>query len=789
MSRSALFAKKKTMVKILNHFENGWYLTLVPNRESGDCGFCPQTVSELENCKFLTIPASVPGNFELDLVRAGLAPDPFYAQNPFLFQQYENRHLWYYTLFSAEDTGDKNTFLRFEGIDTVADIYLNGVLLGHTENMLIGHEFCVEGLLKAENELIVHIFPTVIEARKYPTAPENMAQRYNYDSLSIRKCASMFGWDIMPRFVSGGLWKPVSLIRKPAERLEQFYLYTCGIKESPAVARMKAFFEIRTDEDDVRGLRITLDAVCGDSELHYTHPVWHTCGIFRPELPDPKLWWPKNLGEQPLYDVTVKLTRDGRLCDEKHFRIGVRKSELIHTATTDGQGNGEFVFRINGKKVFCLGTNWVPLDAFPSRSGDHLAPALQMLDDLGCNTVRLWGGNIYEDDAFYDFCDEHGIMVWQDFGMGCAIYPQDDRFKRLIYDEAVFVIKRLRHHPSLVLWAGDNEVDISYVSSCFPHDPTTNDLTRKVLPRALREHDTVRPYLPSSPYVSEEAFRTGKPIPEQHLWGARDYFKSDYYSRSTCHFVSEIGYHGCPSPQSLKRFISPAQLYPITDANGTPRGDWLCHAAEMQPTAEGPYAYRIRLMTEQVKLMFGNIPDTLSDFARLSQISQAEADKFFIEHFRIGKWRKTGILWWNLIDGWPQISDAVVDWYGCKKLAYHYIKRSQAPVCLMFDEPKDGRLRLYAVNDLPHDVDLTFTVRNITNGGAPETGSCTVAANTSVCILSLPEIRKYSMFYIEWTTSNDCKGSNHFITASVGIDAGQYERDIQKIGYNTFEGF
>ncbi len=777
------------MEKILNNFKNGWTLVLAPNKEAAASGFNPCTVSELEQSGYLSIPASVPGNFELDLVRAGLAPDPYFAQNTYEFRQYENRHLWYCTRFSADVCGDGNTFLRFDGIDTVADIYLNGELLGHTENMLIEHEFCVAGRLKAQNELVVHIFPTMIEARKYPLTPENHAQEYSYASLQIRKCASMFGWDIMPRFVSGGLWKPVTLVQKPAERLEQFYIYTVSLKKEPSTARLKTFFEIKTDEDYLDGLKITVDAVCGSSEFHTEISVWHTCGVTREKLLNPKLWWPKNSGEQNLYDVTVRLTRDGSLCDEKRFKFGIRTAELIRTSTTDADGNGEFVFKINGKKIFCMGTNWVPLDAFPSRDLERLAPALEALGDIGCNTVRMWGGNVYENDEFYDWCDEHGIMIWQDFGMGCAIYPQDERFKNMIYHEAVSVIKRLRHHAALVLWAGDNEVD-QFCSALNPrHDPNGNSLTREVIQRAVMEHDTMRPYLQSSPYMDEEAYRTKKPISEDHLWGPRDYFKGDYYGKSVCHFASETGYHGCPSPSSLKRFISAEQLYPITNADGNAKPDWICHASEMQTDTVGPYTYRIKLMMNQVEVLFGFIPDSLELFARMSQVSQAEAVKFFIERFRIGKWRRTGILWWNLVDGWPQISDAVIDWYGVKKLAYRYIKRVQNPLCLMFDEPKDGKLCLYAANDFPRDIGFEYTVKDVTNGVTVLEGRFSVKADSTEKVASIPEVGGYSMLYMEWRTSDGQNGTNHYITKSRDIDAETYLADIGKIGYNTFEGF
>ena len=204
---------------------------------------------------------------------------------------------------------------------------------------------------------------------------------------------------------------------------------------------------------------------------------------------------------------------------------------------------------------------------------------------------------------------------------------------------------------------------------------------------------------------------------------------------------------------------------------------------------KGPYAYRIGLMAKQVEVLFGGMPSDLDTFAKESQISQAEALKYFIERFRISKWRRTGILWWNLLDGWPQISDAVVDWYHCKKLAYHYVKRSQAPVCLMFDEPRDGVLSLFAVNDLPNDQKLTYTVKDLTNGKLLAQGIFNAHADASSKLLSLPAYDGYAFLYVEWQTEDGVQGSNHYITKTREIDAKQYLVDIKKVGYDEFEGF
>jgi len=205
--------------------------------------------------------------------------------------------------------------------------------------------------------------------------------------------------------------------------------------------------------------------------------------------------------------------------------------------------------------------------------------ALELFDDLGCTMIRCWGGNVYEDHAFFEHCDTHGMMVWQDFAFACAIYPQDEQFLGRVRHEATAVVRKLRNHPSLVLWSGDNEVDESYL--WLGRDPGTNRITREVLPRVCAEHDPYRPYLPSSPYASgevsgrflaargperarcEEAAR--RLMPEQHLWGPRDYFKSPFYAETTAHFASEIGYHGCPNLSSLERFLPQDALWPWQD--------------------------------------------------------------------------------------------------------------------------------------------------------------------------------------------------------------------------------
>ena len=745
----------------------------------------PQGFSAQDALGLPCVPAEVPGNFELDLLRAGKIADPFYGSNVWQMQEWESVHLFYRRSFSYDDVVADETLLCFDGIDTVADIYLNGQLLAQTDNMFLRHEFPAKALLKqGENDILVHIKPACLEARKRELPVSCHALPYNYGSLALRKAAHSFGWDIMPRLVTAGLWQSVYLKMPPKSRIDDVFCYTRNVDTQKNTAYVGLFYHITAEADSLKDYRLRVEGVCGESRFDITHRPWHTAGKIEGTIRDAQFWWPKNRGEPKLYRVKVTLTHGDEICDERELDFGVRTVGLERTSTISAQGEGEFCFRVNGEKVFCMGTNWVPLDAFHSNDKNRLPKALEMLDDLGCNMVRCWGGNVYEDEEFFTFCDHHGIMVWQDFAMGCAIYPMDGGFLRAMETEAVQIIKRLRNHAALVLWAGDNECDqaFGWAHGRANGDPNKNKITRRLLPDLLDLHDFTRPYLPSSPYIDEAAYQSGEPISEDHLWGPRDYFKGDYYRNSVCCFASETGYHGCPSVDSLQKFISPEQLWPMFEANGKPKSDWLAHAADMDDSGEGAYAYRIALMEKQAITLFGSAGDTLESFVQRSQISQAEAKKYFIERFRIAKWRKTGILWWNLLDGWPQISDAVVDYYFNKKLAYHYIKRAQQQLCLMLDEPKDGALTLCAVSDSMEPVRLAYQVTNITSGETVLQGEAQLPPQSSTAIGKIPWRQMSEFYFIEWQRADGTKGKNHYVSNAIDLDFAEYVRCAEKCG-------
>lgn len=732
----------------------------------------PVTYAEVAQFNTAPITGKVPGNFELDMVEAGLLPDPFYGENLLESEKMEDMHLFYARKFDYSTEEGTEPWLVFEGIDTVAEIYLNGKKTGSCDNMFIPQEFPAQSLLReGENELVVHIAPACIEARKNKISAGNTALKYNYEALRLRKAPHMFGWDIMPRIVSAGIFRPVRLEYRPAIRLNQAYLMTAGIDLDRKTAHLQLFYDFKTQDADLSRYEIEVTGRCGDSSFYASERPWFTAGKLDFTAENVRFWWPKGYGAPDLYQITVSIKKDGAVLDTIRHSSGIRTVHLEHTGLTDAFFNGKFHFEVNGRKIFILGTNFVPIDAFHSRDRQRLPAVMDLLDDSGCNAIRCWGGGVYEDDYLYTRCDELGILIWQDFMMACALHPTDEEFCRVIRHEAEAVVRRLRHHASIMLWSGDNECDQFTQYGAFPRDPNRNRITRQVLQDVIDAEDPTRPYLPSSPYVGPDAARLVDDtyLTERHLWGPRDYFKSEFYKGSLCNFASEIGYHGCPSRDSLEKFLPADKLWPWQNNDA-----WMIHAASPEKGTGGSYAYRIELMAKQIRELFGTLPDNLEDFILASQISQAEAFKFFIELFRTGKPNRTGIIWWNLIDGWPQFSDAVVDYYFNKKLAYYYIKQVQQPILLSVAEPKNWCCEVKLVNDTGARQDIFCRINDYMGHNRTVYEGIISIDGEVKTVTSLPYSQGEKKIYtLEWTCG-DRSGKNHYLAGNPPFELAFY---------------
>ena len=728
-----------------------------------------------------SIPAIVPGNVELDLVRAGIIPEPFYANNIRQLRPYEFYEYWYEKEFYfPEDAPTCPWVIVFAGLDTIASIWVNGSLAGKCANMLIEHRFDVSNVLLRgkTNHIAVQIKPSVVHAMQYSYDAGNLSWEFREEGGFIRKAPHMWGWDIMPRVVTAGIWRSVWLEPIPENAIDQAYFWTDSIDEKGAVLGFR--YQFHTTASIEKGLHLLIHGKCGDHEFHHKHPVEFIAGGCRIPVPGARLWFPRGYGEPNLYQVTLQLLQGEKVLAERKEKIGIRKLELkrtlaptkpyhypdivdrVHRVDIPPDEESHFILMINDQPILIKGVNWVPLDAFHSRDAERLSTAMEMVVDLGCNILRCWGGNVYEDHPFFDLCDQNGILVWQDFAFACNIYPQCESFLEEVRKEAEAVVTKLRNHPSLALWCGDNEVDLTYGFS--QRDPSKNRINREVLPRVVERCDPHRPYIPSSPHVSPETFaqpdwfyRTA----EQHLWGPRGYFKSPFYTRHNAHFIGEIGYHGCPNRSSIEKFISPDKLFPWQNND-----EWLQHSVDHW--IEKPMDRdRIKLMANQIREMFGEIPDNLDDFSLASQITQAEAVKFFIESARLRKWYTSGILWWNLLDGYPQFSDAVVDYYFNKKLAYFYIKRSQLPVCVIIGEPGAGKyLPVVACNDTLFPAHLSCRVVDCSKGTEVLHKDLAIPANQN---WQLGCIRTYAsdqtLYQIIWEMDG-IQFTNHYISGT-----------------------
>ncbi len=723
--------------------------------------------------------AKVPGNLELDLQRLGKLADPFYGMNSEDLRELEFAHVWYARRFAAEERPGCTAELVLEGVDCCASIYLNGLHLGDIDNMLVEHVFDVTRHLCEDNELFIHIRPARVVAREYDYPPNLAAFISSYDSLYIRKAPHMYGWDIMPRALSAGLWRPVSLRYRPIERFEMLYLETMNLSPEQDRADLSLRYDTKLHMAPGDDCRIRLEGACEDATFLEEVKLFSPAGAHRFALADPRLWRPNGYGEPHLYRVRATLLKNSAVLDERVFSFGVRTVRLERTDVTDAEGSGEFCFYVNGERIFAKGSNWVPLDAFHSRDIERVDRVIDLAVAAHCNILRCWGGNVYESDRFFDLCDAHGLMVWQDFAMACALYPEDEAFQRRLADEAVKVVRRLRQHPSLVLWAGDNECDQGYHWHNMG-DPNRNVLTRVVLPGVLGREDPRRPYLPSSPYISPAAFRAGEQaLPEAHLWGPRGYYKAPFYRDAQCHFASEIGYHGCPDPESIRRFISPERVWPCTD-----NPEWNLHSTMPVPGHQvfGPDGARVMLMVNQIRALFGDVPDSIEEFAFASQATQGEAKKTFVEMFRGGKWRRTGIIWWNLMDGWPQMSDAVVDYYFTPKIAYRYITRSQQHVALMFREPDGLEQTLVAANDTREDATLHYTVTEIGSGRVISEGDALAPANETTPMATVPYDPDAQRCYLIAWSGPLGEGRNHYLAGRPPFRLAEYRDWVQSAG-------
>lgn len=631
------------------------------------------------------IAAEVPGSIHVALERAGVIPNPHLGDNERIVQWVERADWDYRVAFETPDGWEEaRVELVFERIDTVATVVLNGVLLGRAANMHHPHRWDVRQLLRASgqlNELTVHLTSAVTEVwreeQRLGTLPYlNTEHPYNF----IRKSAYHFGWDWAPSLVGGGLG-PVRLEAWTGTRITAVRPAIIQADEGEAVV------DLHIDRDG--------EGEC-DVQLRFHGELVAEgrtqAGIVRLRWARPARWWPRGHGEPHLYECEVRTNHQ-----VVHSRLGVRSVAL----DTD---DGAFRLIVNGVPIYCKGANFVPQDTDYERaiSTARYDERLQQACDANMNTLRVWGGGFYETDAFYDRCDELGLLVWQDFLFACACYPEEEPHRSRVEAEARHQIARLCHHPSLVLWNGCNENLWGYF------DWGWADRTKgrtwglgyylELLPRLCRELDPSRPYWPGSPYSG--AFNHPDPphpnAPElgnRHVWDEWQGTEHPVIGNEAPRFVSEFGFQGPPSFPLLQRaFAAPGETPTLQQHQKLDRAE--------------------RAAAALVEAWFGPGPWPLEREHQLRQTVQARAVGSMIEWLRVCWPRNAGAIVWQLNDAWPAMSWSLIDHDGSKKPVYYAVQRAFADRLLTFQTDSTG-LALFLVNDTNarFEGDVTIELR------------------------------------------------------------------------------
>jgi len=748
--------------------------------------------NEMRGVAFKQIPAHVPGNVELDLLAASLIKDPSIGNNINELRKWEASQWCYTKTFNAQKLKEGQRYqLYFGGIDCLADIWLNGKHIGNAENMMIEHTFDVTDEINiGENKLEVIIRSSVLEGSKHLLGTLSIGNFPSEESIFLRKAPHMFGWDILPRLVSAGLWRNVELRTLEPARIKDVNYMIANIDTASRNVHLLIDVQVKLPFEKYDNTKAIFTLSRKGKEV-YKSSVNVVSPAFRHivDLKNADLWWPRGYGDPALYTAKVELEdNNGKIWESNIQRIGMRTIKLDMTDINTPEKPGKFCFIVNDEPIFIHGTNWVPLDALHSRDDSLLNESIRMAVDLNCNMIRCWGGNVVEDHRFFDLCDENGIMVWQDFTMGCTFYPQRSSFTQTLENEIISIVCKLRNHPSLVLWSGNNENDcaLRWTLQPFNIDPNKDVISRKIIPNILYEFDPTRPYLPSSPYYSESVYQKGSAdeyLPENHLWGPRGYYKDKFYTDATCCFVSEIGYHGCPNLESLKRMMTKEAVYPWIKKHDW-NDEWVTKSVR-RFSVLGPTYDRNNLMINQINLVFGNVPSKLDDFIFASQSVQAEAMKYFIEMWRGKKFdNKTGIIWWNLRDGWPLISDAVVDYYNSKKMAYYFIKNVQKDVCILMNDAKNGVYHLIGVNDTRKMAQGEVCVTDIASGETVFKGEFKIAANDKTEIAKIPEKQGQGILLIRYKIGKQDL-ANHYLYGRPPFKLEYYKKLLKQTGiYN-----
>ncbi|SMF03632.1 beta-mannosidase [Paenibacillus barengoltzii] len=663
--------------------------------------------------------ASVPGTVHTDLYRNGLIPDPFYGTNEHDLQWIDRKDWEYEASFEVDGAwlALRHLELVFDGLDTYADVTVNGTHVLSADNMFRIWRIDVKPLLhKGVNKVAVRFRSPIaedlpkLEKLGYGLPATNDQSELGglgdqRVSVFARKAPYHYGWDWGPRFVTSGIWREVRLEGWSGPVIRDLFIRQDRVNVS--AAELTAVVEIETAERWEGQMQLT------DGELTWERSVGLEPGVNVVKVPaviaEPKLWWCRGLGEPAMYNFHAKLVADGgqEAVAEASVRTGLRDIRLVREKDEAG---ASFRFELNGVPVFAKGANHIPNDSFltevtQGRYRHEIATAAES----GMNMLRVWGGGIYEQDIFYELCDEYGIMVWQDFMFACSMYPGDPKFLDSVTREAEDNLKRLRNHPCIALWCGNNEIDSAWAHYVedggwgWKKDYTAKQreqiwadyeaIFHRILPQAVERLGGGVAYVPSSPIrkltgdADQHALQvTGEG--DVHYWGVWHAVEPfDNYNRKVGRFMSEYGFQSFPELKSALTYAPESELALESKI-------MLAH----QKNGRGN-----QLIKEYMDLYLPE-PKDFPSFLYMSQVLQAEAIRTAIEAHRRNKPYCMGTLYWQMNDCWPVASWAGMDYYGRWKALQYAVRRSFREIMLAIYEPEDGPISISIVSDLQKPV-------------------------------------------------------------------------------------
>ncbi len=687
--------------------DSGWQFRAVANVDRSD-------VKEWH-------PAQVPGVVQTDLLNSKLIPDPFDRDNEFHLQWIGLADWEYRTTFrmDAAALAHDHLDLVFDGLDTFADVYLNDQAILQADNMFRRWRVPAKTLLKPGPNALRIVFHSAVEkmipyVKTLPyILPSISTHNYgNEENIATapytRKAPYNYGWDWGPRFMTEGIWQPIRLETWDALRIDNFHIHQHSITAD--LANVTAEIDIDAGKATMATLTLAHDEISGPQTSDGTQTLQLNAGInhisFPLRIAAPKLWYPVGYGAQSRYRFSASIRIGREAAAHAETKTGLRSVELRRVPDQWGKS---FEFVVNGISVFGKGADVIPFDSFPNRVTPEIhRNILQAARDAHMNMVREWGGGYYESDDFYDICDELGIMVWQEFMFGGDMIPGDVAFQENVRQEAIDQIKRLRDHPSIVIWCGNNEVETGwwhwgdrqeFKASISPdtRDRVWQDyviMFADILKSAVTQYADPVPYWPSSPSANFEEIPDNQHNGDMHYWQVwHAQAPASDYTLQFPRFMTEYGFQSFPEMRTIETFAKPE--------------DFDIRSTVMQAHQKNKGGNE-RILTYMLREY--RQPKDFASYVYLSQVQQAEIIKIGAEHLRRQRPRTMGSLYWQLNDCWPVASWASIDYYGRWKALHYYARRFYDDV-LISPFLHDDKVDVYVVSDKLQPLSGTIHMR------------------------------------------------------------------------------